>query len=583
MKPIKECIKENRIIFDGAMGTYYAALNKKIGAGCELANLSNPSLIQKIHQEYVEAGCNALKTNTFNVNRISFQMDEELVKKVIEKAIENARICEDVYVFADIGPINEGKIVEEYKFVVDIFLENGISNFLFETNPNYNGLKEISEYIKTKNQDAFIICSFAIQPDGYSKEGLHFHDIFHELKSCIAIDSLGMNCVCGAYHMAKLVNELDIEGICLSLMPNAGYPVVLNNRTFYDGNPDYYAMQMMELIDKASIIGGCCGTTPEHLKAVMDALSKKEILHSSRKVDSYKKIKDGITSSFWQKLQNREKVMAVELDPPDHSSLTKFMMGAWQLKGAGVDILTIADCPVGRVRMDSSLLACKVQRELGLEALPHMTCRDRNINATKALLMGTYAEGIRNVLLVTGDPIPSGQRDEVKSVYQFNSRMLAAYISSMEKRNMLGSFHLFGALNVNAYNFDVQLKFAKEKLKNGMVGFLTQPILTKEAYENLKRARKELNCFILGGVIPVVSKRNALFMNSEIQGIHVDEKIIELYDGKTREESEELAIDISCRIMKEIEDIVDGFYLMTPFGRTSLIEKIIKKYNEKNE
>lgn len=581
MIPVKEFIKENRLVFDGAMGTYFAKLNKKIGAGCELANLSDPFLIQQIHKEYIEAGCNAIKTNTFNVNRITMQMDEELVEKVIEEAIKNASMDSNIYVFGDIGPIDSLHAFEEYQFVVDIFLKNGISNFIFETNANTNGLKEISEYIKEKNPDAFIICSFAIQPDGYSKEGIHIHDIFEELKTCESIDSLGMNCVCGAYHMAKLVQDLDVEDICLSLIPNAGYPIVLNNRTFYDGNPEYYAMQMVDLAKKASIIGGCCGTTPDHIKEVIKSLGNEVESKVDKKVSVQKEIHDSVSSSFWNKLQNREKVMAVELDPPDHSSLTKFMMGAWQLKGAGVDILTIADCPVGRVRMDSSLLACKIQRELGLEALPHMTCRDRNINATKALLMGVYAEGIRNVLLITGDPIPSVQRDEVKSVYQFNSRMLASYISSMEKRQVLGSFHLFGALNVNAFNFDVQLKFAKEKLKNGMVGFLTQPILTEKAFENLKKARQELDCFILGGVIPVVSKRNAMFMDSEIQGINVDPKIIELYDGKNREESEALAIDISCRIMKDIEDYVDGFYLMTPFGRTALMEKIIKTYNEK--
>ncbi|MBQ0066197.1 MAG: methylenetetrahydrofolate reductase, partial [Firmicutes bacterium] len=404
--------------------------------------------------------------------------------------------------------------------------------------------------------------------------------ILDSLRTIRDIDCVGLNCACGAYHMRKLIQNADVSGMTLSLMPNAGYPVVLGNRTYYDGDPSYYADQMRELSSYASILGGCCGTTPAHMKEVMSCLQENIQSETLNLKKEKKDIIDAVESPFWNKLQRKEKVIAVELDPPDHASLNKFMAGAWQLKGAGVDILTIADCPVGRVRMDSSLLACKIKRELSLEALPHMTCRDRNINATRALLLGIYAEGLRNVLLITGDPVPSADRNEVKTVFQFNSRKLAAYITSLSKQSMVGHFHLFGALNVNAHNFDVQIKLAKEKLANGMVGFLTQPVLTPQAFENLKRAKQELNCILLGGIIPVVSKRNALFMNSEINGIEVDKKIIDLYDKKTKEESEVLATEISVHIMKEMEDYVDGFYLITPFGRTSLIEKILKEYRK---
>ena len=251
------------------------------------------------------------------------------------------------------------------------------------------------------------------------------------------------------------------------------------------------------------------------------------------------------------------------------------MAGAQRLKDAGVDILTIADCPIARARMDSSLLACKVKRELDMDVLPHMTCRDRNLNATKALLLGLYAERVRNVLLVTGDPIPSAERDEVKTVYQFNSRKLSAFVSELGRQTLPGGFHIFGALNLNAKNFDVQLKLAKDKIKNGMVGFLTQPVLSENAIENLKRARKELDTYILGGLIPIVSERNARFMNSEVNGISVDSSIIESYVGKDRDQSEELAIRITTDFAKRIEDLVDGYYIMTPFNRTSLVAKII--------
>ena len=248
-----------------------------------------------------------------------------------------------------------------------------------------------------------------------------------------------------------------------------------------------------------------------------------------------------------------------------------------RLRDAGVDVLTIADCPIARARMDSSLLACKVRRELEMDVLPHMTCRDRNLNATKALLLGLYAESVRNVLLVTGDPIPTAERDEVKSVYQFNSRKLAAFVSELGRQTLPGGFHIFGALNINARNFDVQLKLARQKIEKGMVGFLTQPVLTETAVENLKRAKEELDAYLLGGLIPIVSERNARFMDSEVNGVSVSQEIIKAYEGKNRAESEDLAVEITLKIARQIGPYVDGYYIVTPFNRTSLIERIVGK------
>ncbi len=208
------------------------------------------------------------------------------------------------------------------------------------------------------------------------------------------------------------------------------------------------------------------------------------------------------------------------------------------MQAAGADLLTIADCPIAQARMDSSLVACRVHRELGMCTLPHMTCRDRNLNATKALLLGLYAEGVREVLAITGDPIPTAERDEVKNVYQFNSRKLAQYIVSLagENREMPTPMTVFGALNLNARNFDVELRRAGEKLENGMSGFLTQPVLSEQAVENLRRTRETLGsrAKILAGIMPVVSQRNAIFMENEISGIHVDEEINQKFAGLDR-------------------------------------------------
>lgn len=181
------------------------------------------------------------------------------------------------------------------------------------------------------------------------------------------------------------------------------------------------------------------------------------------------------------------------------------------------------------------------------------------------------------MLIVTGDPIPSAQRDEVKSVFNFNSRMLAKYVRTLNETVFPDGFHTFGALNINAKNFDVQLKMAKEKELNGMEGFLTQPVLTENGFENLKRAKQELNGKILAGIIPVMSYRNACFMESEISGINVEDTIIEMFKGLSKEESVELGIKISVEIANKVKDIADGYYFMTPFSRADVICDIINK------
>ena len=285
--------------------------------------------------------------------------------------------------------------------------------------------------------------------------------------------------------------------------------------------------------------------------------------------------------AFLRKLRTGQRVIAVELDSPKDADLTAYLEGARRLQAAGADLLTIADCPIARARMDSSLVACRVHRELGMNVLPHMTCRDRNLNATKALLLGLYAEGVREVLAITGDPIPTAERDEVKNVYQFNSRKLAQYIVSLagEGREMPAPITVFGALNLNARNFEVELRRAAEKLENGMSAFLTQPVLSAQAVENLKKARETLGerAKILAGILPVVSQRNAIFMENEVNGIHVDDAIIQRFEGLDRAAGEELGLEVSVQAAKAAAPYADGFYLMTPFNRVALMERLIAR------
>lgn len=578
-------LKESALLFDGAMGTYFAAGNRRYPGTCEEANIKDPEKVLAIHREYLAAGCRAIKTNTFALSLSG--LGEARCRELLEAGYRLAREAagEDAFVFADIGPASlseETAVLGEYRFLVDCFLELGATHFLFETQSRDMGLQETAAYIKKKCPQAFILTSFAPQPDGFTESGIPVRELLARADADENIDALGLNCVSGARHMAVLVDSLGPLKKHLSVMPNAGYPTVLGERAAYDGDPAYFALQLAELRGRGvQILGGCCGTTPTHLAAAAAALKApvpKQVIVREKPAETAQPPRE---SRFFAALNDpNKKPFAVELDPPEGVDVQKFMAGAKDLRDGGADIITIADCPIARARMDSSLLACKLRRELQMEALPHMTCRDRNLNATKALLLGLSAEEVHNVLVVTGDPIPSASRDEVKSVYNFNSRMLARYISSLNERVLPTPFRVFGALNLNAVNFQVQLQLAKEKQENGVSGFLTQPVLTENALSNLKQARETLDGKILGGIIPVVSERNALFMNSEVAGITVDPEIIRMYRGLDREQGEKLAIRISRTVAKAMEPYVDGYYLMTPFGRTGLMVHIMEAIRE---
>lgn len=582
---VKESFREELlrgpVVFDGGMGTYFSSSEKRPGKGCEMANLEKPILVSAIHQEYLEAGARAIKTNTFASNRVAYPGGMDVVKRQIRAGYQLAKRVADRYdahVFADIGPVselNEEETIAEYRYIIDAFLEEGAENFLFETNASSEGLLESAEYIRSRCPEAYIIVSYAILPGGYTRDGLFGEDLLRETMAAGIVDAAGFNCISGVRQMEEILSEMSLDGMTLSIMPNSGSPVVEHHRTIYQSDPEYYGRELAKLAGQGvTILGGCCGTTPKHIVCLKNAL----VHIVPQTTDSNEKIRksfESAESSFTQRLKSGEKPIAVEFDPPKYDAIHAYIEEAQRIQNAGAEVITIADCPTARATMDSCMVAGML-KHAGVEALPHMTCRDRNLNAAQALLLGLSAIDVQNILIVTGDPIPTAERDEVKSVYQFNSRKMTHFIRGLSRKGTIRPFHVFGALNVNATNFNAELGRAKKKIEQGMQGFLTQPVLTERGLENLKRAKTELDAYILGGIMPVVSERNARFMNSEVNGIEVDPEIIRRYQGLEREEAENLAVRISTEVAKAMDASVDGFYVITPFNRTELVRRVVE-------
>lgn len=587
MIDVRAHLARKPLLFDGGMGTYYKA---KPGTECEQGNLLDPAGVRKVHREYLAAGAEAIKTNTFGLPRMAAarQPDWQALARAGWKLAAEAAVETGAAVFADLGPAPDTEAAPAgsiYTAVARCFVEQGAKNFLFETLSSDAGVLEAVQAVKAQVPDAFVLVSFAVLPDGYTREGMYSKDLVRRMTESGIVDAVGFNCVSAPGAMRTLVQQLGSTALPLSVMPNAGYPVVTRTQVKYQGKPEYFAKELARIAaEGVRILGGCCGTTPAHiaaLRAALDSLPAVEKAAPAVQVSNPEAPMVEKDDAFLRKLNAGKKVIAIELDSPKDANLTNYLAGAKRLQAAGADLLTIADCPIARARMDSSLVACRVHRELGLCTLPHMTCRDRNLNATKALLLGLYAEGVREVLAITGDPIPTAERDEVKNVYQFNSRKLAQYIVSLagEGREMPSPMTVFGALNLNARNFEVELRRAGEKLENGMSGFLTQPVLSEQAVENLRRTRETLGerAKILAGIMPVVSQRNAIFMENEVNGIHVAEDIIEAFAGLDREQGEALGLEISLKMAREALPYADGFYLMTPFNRVALMERLIAR------
>lgn len=583
-------IKEHIIITDGAMGTYYSQMAPKAGAFSEFANLEAPETVLAIHRAYIEAGAVLLRTNTFSVNTVTLGISREqageLVKKGYEIALE-AAAGRAVYVAANIGPIPDAdrsgsEVLDEYKFIADSFLEAGAGIFILETFSSTEHLQALAHHIKSSSPSAFLLTQFAVMPDGYTRKGIGIERLIQEVRTIREIDAYGFNCGAGPVHLHNALRKIDLKGDLVSVLPNAGYPEIINERTVFTQNPEYFAGKLKDMRELGvRILGGCCGTTPEHIRAAARILGQNKATGAIvRPAEERKPHATGtVFNSFRHKLENGKFVVAVELDPPFDANVDKVLQGADLCRNQGVDLITVADSPMARARVDSVMLAAKIKRETGIETMPHICCRDKNLNALKSGLLAGYVEGIRNILAVTGDPIASGDKGEIKSVFNLNSLRLMELISEMN-REFFPENGIFtgGALNLNVQNKDVEAARMAKKAEKGAAFFLTQPIFSDEVIEYLSRMERNPSVKLLAGIMPLVSYKNAQFLNNEVPGIRIpDEAIGRFHPDMSRADAEAAGIELAVELAWKLKPHVDGFYFITPFNRVGMVTEIIEK------
>lgn len=588
---IRQYLKNNILITDGAMGTYYYEVSGEGSSMSEWANETNKEIIKNIHREYIDAGAKLIRTNTFSINTSSMGISKEKVKQLIKKAYAIALEAigdKEIFIGADIGPIQKKdeesefeNIVEEYKFIVDTFTQCGANIFIFETLSDIEGLQEVCKYIKQKSEESFILTQFAVDSTGHTRIGIPIERVVSVVKSIKEIDAYGFNCGVGPTHMRKIIERANIEEQdIVSALPNASYPDIIKDRTVYSGSPRYFAEIIKDIKNSGvKILGGCCGTTPSHIKSISLLFetkipSKITIRDKKEEIVTKEKFSE---NQFLEKSINNKFINMVEIDPPYGVCIDKIMSSSKILKDAGVDLITIADSPLGKPRIDSMTVAAKIKREIGIEAMPHICCRDKNTIALKACLLGGYIEGIRNILVITGDQVPSSNRGETKGVFNYNSVKLMKLINEMNENTFDKQYVVGGALNLNVLNKDAEIKRMNKKIQAGATFFLTQPIYEDETIEYLAKIIKDKKIRIFGGILPLVSYRNALFLNNEVPGINIPQKYIEKFDeNMTRDKGEKIGIEIAVEIRNKIMPYVDGIYYMAPFNRAEMIKKIIQ-------
>lgn len=590
---IREYLKKSKLIADGSFGTYYSQKYKTVDIP-EYANITAPQRISEIHTEYINSGAKLIRTNTFASNTYSLDCSIEQVKENIKAAYKIAKEAveqsgKEIFIAGNIGPVpavfqpDFEAVEEEYYQIAKTFIDEGADILCFET---FTQSEHIMPAIKRIKEECnpFIIVQFCVNQYGYSEAGESAERLVSETAFSKCVDAVGLNCGVGPAHMQQILSRINLNNNCfVTAMPNAGYPLLVRNRVKYADNPIYFASKVNDMaLLGADIIGGCCGTTPDYIREVAKTVDLTPTVKSDETSANNENEKPVIKKSFFRNADGTikdKKLIAVELAPPFGADDKKLLEAAHMLKGLGVDVLTFPDSPSGRTRIDSVLMAQKVKNVTGFEVMPHICCRDKNAIAMRSTFLGASINDINNFLIVTGDPIPVMARQVVKSVFNFDSVGLMRIADEMNSEALKDSPLTYGgAINQSRRRIESEIKRVQKKMEAGAEFFLTQPVFTAEDAERLRRVKEETGARILCGIMPLVSRKNALFMKNEISGVNVTDEVIERYpENADREDGENVGVELAKEMIAATRDFADGYYFSFPFNRTYLLKRIIQE------
>jgi homocysteine S-methyltransferase len=601
MKSFAERLAEKRVVIvDGAMGTMLYSLGVPKGHCYDELNLSNPSLVASVHKAYAEAGAEIIETNTFGANRAILEKYYDLGSKTFDINYQGARIareaCPDCIVAGSVGPntrpleSRDKPSPSEQSAIffeqMNALVEGGADIIILETMSNLNEALIGFEAAQKVKKDLPVIVSFSFSADGRTVTGFDSATVSKALRKA-GVKIIGANCSSGPQAVYGAIQKMTAFAPgYLSAMPNAGLPRFEQGRLIYPHNPDYFAYYAERFARLGvALIGGCCGTTPEHIAAIARAVKGltvrkpkgKPVSHSDGRQHRSCKV---ITTPF--KVQAEKKfVVIVEMDTPKGTKLDKELAVAKELREAGADAVSISDSPMARVRMSPLPLAYRAKQEVGVEVILHITCRDRNILGLQADLLAISALGIDNVLALTGDPPSAGDYPFAVAVYELNALGLVEIAQKLNRGedglgNPLSSnsrFWIGIGANGTPADLDRELAGIKKKLKAGAGFIITQPVFDLEKFSVFLKTVKKFKVPVFAGVLPLTSHHQAEYLHNEVPGITIPKAIRERMKQK---DSGEEGISIGREIISQLRNLVNGICIMPPLGRYQSVKELLR-------
>ncbi|MCI0352015.1 MAG: bifunctional homocysteine S-methyltransferase/methylenetetrahydrofolate reductase [Acidobacteriales bacterium] len=601
MEPFRNLLESDRIhVLDGAMGTMLYAKGVYINRCYDELNLSQPELIRGIHQEYLQAGAEVIETNTFGAN--SFRLARHgFADKVKEINIAGARLARgaikerELFVAGSVGPLGIrieplGKTsLDEARAAfaeqIEALAEGGVDAIFLET---FGTLEELHQAVLAARQvssDLPVVAQVTIDEDGNALDGSSPETFASKLTDW-GVDVLGCNCSVGPVAMLDAMERVrNSTKLPLVAQPNAGMPRSVEGRNIYLCSPEYMASYARKFLNAGvSLIGGCCGTTSEHIRAMKAALRVGGAKEGAFQVTTVPRQQTETEpaplaerSHLGARVAKGEFITMVEIVPPKGTSASKEIEGARYLKSVGIDCINIPDSPRASARMGNQALALLIQQSANVEVILHYTCRDRNVLSIQSDLLGAAALGLRNMLCVTGDPPKLGNYPDATAVFDVDAIGLVNIVHNLNKGLDIGGnaigcsagFVIGVGANPGVVNLDEEVRRFEYKVEAGAELAITQPVFDVALLETFLRRIEHCRIPIIAGIWPLVSVRNAEFMKNELRVSVPDSIIARMAAATNAEAARAEGIAIAREMLLAIRGMVQGAQISAPLGRYS--------------
>jgi homocysteine S-methyltransferase len=593
-------LRQGPVLCDGAMGTLLYSKGIFINRCYDELNLSQPELIRGVHHEYLQAGAEIIETNTFGANTFRLQR-HSLADRVTAINQAGARLAReaaksfDVWVAGSVGPLGIrieplGKTSFEearaaFREQMTGLAEGGVDLFMLET---FGYLEELHQAIlaaREVNPKLPVVAQVTIDDDGICLDGSS-PEVFAAKLAEWGVDVLGCNCSVGPVAMLDVIERVrQVTSLPLSAQPNAGIPRSVEGRNIYLCSPEYMASYARKFVTAGvRLVGGCCGTTPDHIRVMRSALRAGEArgktastatVVSQPAAHALPEVPLAERSSLGAKLERGEFVTLVEIVPPKGTDIAKEIAGARFMKSVGVDAINIPDSPRASARMSNQALSLLLQQEVGIETVLHYTCRDRNVLCIQSDLLGAAAMGIRNLICITGDPPKMGNYPDATAVFDVDAIGLVNIVHNLNRGldiggNPIGAgtgFVIGVGANPGVPNLDEEIRRFEYKVEAGAQYAVTQPVFDLALLENFLRRIEHCRIPVLAGIWPLVSVRNAEFMKNELRVSVPDAVLDRMARASSPDSARAEGVAIAREMLIQVRAMVQGAQISAPLGR----------------